>query len=239
MKFYDSVNKAGIVDDVFFITGTDAVSYPLADIARNANRHQNKAVIDILKTEGRVQFDDSNNSGLPESTFDLANGQSQYSLPTNLLKLWAIEIVDTAGNNIRLEEIDINDPMMSKTITDFQDTPGVPKYYDVRGENVFLYPAPATGSVTLTTGGKMFFVRETDPLTAADTTQEPCIPEPFHRILSVGCSMDYFMVNDLSKVDKWRGEYEQLRSELRQFSSTRNKEVIPRLIPNHNQNSYL
>lgn len=234
-------SSAGILDDIDWICGTDSTSYPTADKVRNLNRHYNKAVIDILKTEGRLQFDDSANLGnLPEYTFDLVNAQVQYSLPTNLLKLWAIEIKDNGGNWLRLTEIDMNDPEMARTITDFQKTAGVPRYYELRGENVYIFPAGATGSVTTTAGGKMLFAREVDPFTTADTTQEPGFAEPFHRILSLGASYDWLVINDTQqKSQAILGQYEQLRAELRQFYSTRNEDVKEALKPVHNQGDYI
>lgn len=233
-------SSAGLVDDTHFICQTDATAYPLADIVRNMNRHYYKAVVDIIKIEGRMQWDDSANlNSLPEYTFTLVDGQQQYALPTNLLKLWAVEVTDSTGDAHRLQEIDINDPAMADSIADFEDTEGVPRFYEIRGENIFLYPAPNTADMTMTDGGKMYFSREVDAFTAADTTQEPGFAEPFHRILSIGAAVDWLMVNDTSKVDRWRGEYEQLRSELREFYSTRNKEVKARLTPFHRQSDYV
>jgi len=239
MKISDSTNLAGIFEDIDFICGTDSTSYPLKDKARNVNRHYNKALIDVLKTEGRMQFDDSANlESIPEYTFTLAN-QSQYALPTNILKLWALEVQDADGDWTRLKEIDLNDPAMQRTISDFQETDGVPKYYEVRGENIFLYPKPDTTKVTTTNGGKMYFARELYSFESGDTAPEPGIAEPFHRILSVGASLDWFAVNDITKYQNWLGQYEQLRAELRQFYSTRSKDGPEMLIPAHRQSDYI
>lgn len=241
MTQFNPGSSAGLLDDVHFLCGTDSVSYPTADVVRNMNRHYYKAVIDIIKVEGRLQFDDSLNlNSLPEYTFDLVAGQSQYSLPTNLLKLWAVEIQDAGGNWIRLKEIDMNDPAMARSITDFEETDGTPRFYEIRGENVFLKAAPATGSVTLTGGGKMYFSREVDLLATGDTTQEPGFAEPFHRILSYGAAYDWLIINDTTqKADRILNLYEQLRGELREFYSTRNKEVKPRITVFHHTNDYL
>jgi len=233
-------NSAGILDDIDFICDTDSTSYPTADKVRNLNRHYYKGVSDVLRTQGRQQFHDSINLNvLPEKVFTLVDGQRQYALPADLLKLWAIEIKDASGNSFRLKEIDLNDPVMQRTITDLMETSGIPRYYDIKGEDMYLYPAPASGQVTLTDGGRVFYTPEIDQFTTADTTQEPALAEPFGRILSIGASIDWLMVNDTSKVDRWRGEYEQLRAELRQFYSTRNKDGGNRLIPNHRQVDFL
>ncbi len=226
---YNPGSSAGIVDDIDFICQTDSVSYPLADKARNVNRHYYKAVSDILRVSGRNQWDDSNLTTLSELTFTLVDGQKDYSWPSGVLKLEAIEVKDNAGNWTRLQEIDTDD--LRTTITDFEETSGVPRYYDLRGDSIFLYPAPATGQVTLTDGGKVHVIREFDALVSGDTTQEPGFAEPFHRILSIGAAIDWLMVNDSTKVDRWRGEYEQLRSELRQFYSTKNNDLKAVLRP--------
>lgn len=240
MKFSDAANSAGLVEDIDFICETDSTSYSTAHKARNINRHYQKAVIDIIKTDGRMQFDDSNHTTLPEYTFDLVSGQADYSLPTNLLKLWAIEIKDADGNWIRLKEVDINDPEFKRSITDFEENDGTPWGYEIRGDSAFLKPAPLTGSVTTTAGGKMFFSRDVDAFTAADTDQEPGFAEPFHRILSLGAAYDWLAINSTqTKADRVLQQYEQLRMELREFYSSRNKEVIPTLRPLHSISEYL
>lgn len=240
MQLLESSTKTGIVEDIDFICGTDSTSYPTVDKVRNVNRYYYTAVADIIKTQGRLQWDDSNLTTLPEYTFTLVSGQKDYTLPTNLLKLWAIEIKDAGGNWIRLKEMDINDPEMKRTITDYQKTAGTPFAYEIRGDSAFLLPAPATGSVTLTNGGKMHFSRELDLFTSSDTTQEPGIAEPFHRILSLGASCDWLAVNDTTeKYNKFLQKYEQLRVEMRQFYSTKNLEKTPRLQPIHDIKDYL
>lgn len=230
-------SSLGIVDDIDFLCGTDSTSYPTADKARNANRHYYKAVSDILKVAGRNQWDDSNLTSLSELTFDLVDGQQDYSWPSNALKLDAIEIKDADGNWIRLKEIDSAD--LRRTISDFQSTDGTPQYYDVRGDSFFLYPAPATGSVTTSAGGKVFVAREFDALVSGDTTQEPGFAEPFHRIVSLGAAYDWLIVNDTSqKADRILTAYEQLRAELREFYASKNKDVVPMLTPAHRTSNY-
>jgi len=230
MVINDSSGGQGIVQDIDFICSTDSSSYPIADKIRNINRHYYKAVTDILKSTGRNQFDDSNLTTLPYYTFTLVNGQKDYSLPTDLLKINAIEVADSAGNWTRLQEIDEQE--LWPTITDFEETNGIPKYYNIRGGSVYLYPAPATGSVTLTNGGKFYLEREVDAFTTADTTQEPGFAEPFHRILSLGASYDYLIINSTTeKADRALQQYEQLRKELREFYSDRNKEARSRFRP--------
>ncbi len=238
MVFSDTSGKTGIVEDIDFLCGTSAVSYPLADKARNANRHYYKALIHILRASGRFQFDDSNLTTLPVLTFDLVAGQQDYNWPTGALKIEALEIKDNGGNWHRLKEIDSAD--LQTTITDFQNTNGVPLFYDTRGDSILLYPAPATGSVTITAGGKIYVVRELDVFTAADTTQEPGFAEPFHRILSLGAAHDFLLVNGPDdKMDRVMQEYTALFAEMREFYSDRNRDTKVRIRPATSTRDYI
>lgn len=223
MVFSDTSTKQGIVEDIDFFCLTDSVSYPLNDKARNVNRHYYKAVIDILKSAGRVQYDDTNQTDLPISTFTLVNAQEQYSVPTNLLKLLAVEVKDSGGNWVRLKPISIGD--LQATITDFEKTDGMPRFYTFTENTINLYPSPATNSVTLTAGGKLYFSREVLVFAGTDTTKEPGFAEPFHRLLSLGASYDWLVVNGpAEKATSALNEYEQLRAELRQFYSDKNRD---------------
>jgi hypothetical protein len=187
---------------------------------------------------GRSQFHDSNLTTLTSKLFDLVDGQQQYSLPTDLLKLHAIEIKDASGNWIKLKELDQND--LTRTITDYEDTPGTPHSYDIRGVDIYLYPAPATGSVTLSGGGKVHGSFELDAFTAADTAQEPGFAEPFHRILSIGAACDWFLLNDsMDKYDRWIAQYEMLRKQCREYYATRNPDRPSRINPEHSTRNYL
>lgn len=224
--------------DIDFICGTDSTSYPLTDKARNMNRHYYLAILDILKTSDRFQFDDRNHVTLPISTFDLTAGTADYSLPTNLLKLHALEVMNAAGDWVRLKPIDVFQEV-GHSISDFEETDGMPQYYDVQGDSVFLYPAPAAASVTLEEGGKMFFSRDVDAFTSADTTQKPGIPTPFHRILSQGASYDWLTVNgSLEKADRVLRDQTSLRKELTKFYSDRNKDDRTRITTAHRTQDY-
>ena len=64
----------------------------------------------------------------------------------------------------------------------------------------------------MTDGLKIWFMREVDEFTTADTTQEPGFDEPFHRMLSLGASYDYALKKGLPAADRIKAElleYEQ------------------------------
>jgi hypothetical protein len=103
-----------------------------------------------------------------------------------------------------------------------------------------LLPAPATGSVTTTAGGRIFFVPELDEFTVGDTTQQPGIPEPFHRLISLGMSCDWLSVNGPEeRYSKILGQYEQLRAELKEFIGSLNEDAKVRIRPLSDTRNYI
>jgi hypothetical protein len=223
MQFSDTSNLTGLVEDIDFICSTDSTSYPLKDKARNVNRWQYKAVLWYMSAQKKWKYDDSNLTTLPEITTTLVNSQSDYALPSNIFNVEAVEILNNAGDYVRLTPISIEE--IPGAISEFESTDGTPKYYRLTGESIILYPAPATGSVTMADGLKAHVTREFDHFVSTDTTQEPGLPEPFHRILSLGAAYDYLIVNGTQeKSVAVRQELEQLKNDMIKFVGQRNSE---------------
>ena len=68
---------------------------------------------------------------------------------------------------------------------EYHETKGLPRFYNLVGSNIELFPAPSSSEVTATAGLKIYVSREVDEFVSTDDTQEPGIPKPFHKILSL------------------------------------------------------
>lgn len=240
IPFSDTSGKTGLVEDVDFLCSSDSVSYPLADKARNMNRHYYRVVSDILRSSGRWQFDDSNQASLPKVDLTMVNGTHEVALADTYMKVEYIEIKDLAGNYTRLKEIDFAD--RARSMSSFTTTSGFPAFYDVVGSYIYLDPAPSSASVTLTSGLRVWCAREVSAFVAGDTTKEPGFVEPYHRILSLGAAIDFIVVNGpTDKHDRLLQRYEALREELRTFYSDKNRDsnVQMRVRPVHTTRNYL
>jgi len=228
---------SNLLDDINFLCGTDSTSYSNANKAANINRHYWKAVTDIFKSSNRWFWDDSNLGSVPTVTATMTDATHEVALPA-LIGIQAIEVKDIDGNWTRLKEISIDE--YRRTITDAEDTPGIPHSYALVGSYIYLFPAPDTAQVTLTNGLKFWVKREFDAFTSSDTTQEPGIAEPFHRILSLGAAYDWLIVNDTQqKADRVKQDYEQLRAELRDFYADQNKDSDYKIRPVHKTQHYI
>lgn len=188
--------------DILFLTGTDASSYLIADRTRNINSWYHKTITMVLESQTDWQFDDINHTDFPVATTPLVALQRDYDLPASLklLNVKRVDITYDGTNYYRAIPFDpgmTSDGLGSDTNTDARfslNTPG----YDLLGQSVLIYPRATAAQVTAGAKLRIEFMREVDEFSVSDTTQEPGIDEPFHRILSVGAAFDYALARGLS-----------------------------------------
>jgi hypothetical protein len=148
-----------------------------------------------------------------------------------------VEVKDSNGDYKLLSQFDHRD--IKEGYSEFEETAGMPKYYDLVGNSLILKPAPAADSVTVSEGLRVHILRGIDIFTVSDTTQELGFPESFHRIVTFGASYDYLISRgDYDKATAFRNEAEALLEKLRNFSTSMGDEHI-RIRPSHRTSNYL
>ncbi len=218
MTFNDTTNESGIVQDIDFLCSTTASTYSLKNKARNVNAWYKKTISWILEADNRWQFDDSNNTDLPIATTDLVAGQDNYSFDGEWLKVLRIDAKTETGQWTTLTPIDQAD--ITGAYDSFENAPGTPKYYDTIAGSIILKPSSSYNS---TNGLKVFFQRTGDEFISTDTSKKPGFAEQFHRIVSLGASYDWAIVNKPTVKADLRSEIEQLKTELQTFYGERAK----------------
>ena len=232
MQLSVSSGKYGIVQRATFLIFGDSLDhttdYPLADIIAAANRWRQIVASWIWRASGEWEFDDANYTDLPIATTTLVAAQQDYSLPTTAFQIHRVEVLNSSGDYLRLKQIDQTE--VKRALTEFESTNGLPKYYDVIGNSLFLYPAPAAAQVTLALGLKLYFARETSVFavpatyTTADAT-EPGFDEPFHDIICYGVAHDYLEANEKTeKAKDYQNNIAILRADLEAHYGNKNKD---------------
>lgn len=225
MQFSDTASNTGLCQDIDFMCHTDTTSYPLKDKARNMNTWYRKTVSWIREAPSGWQYDDSNLTDLPIylTTLVTTSGseQSDYELPSTAQKIERVEVLDN-NNDYQLVKPMDKEQVTTEAMSEFRETPGIPRFYDLLGRSVILYPKPGASFTTTTSGLKLHVARDVDSFVATDTTQEPGFASNFHRILSLGASFDF--EEDTVKKNFFLGQIRELKEELVEFYSTRNVE---------------
>lgn len=231
MKFNSTSDGQGLIQECEFLTtlGKAQISGDadrLKDFTRLMNARYHQVITMILASQDEWDFDDSNHTDFPILTTDLVADQPDYALAVaeKILKIKRVEISFDGSNWYRCNPIDINeisDPTDTTTIANrFSQTE---PYYDILYGSIFLYPIPTANS----TGGlKLWVTREIDEFTTSDTTQEPGIDEPFHRMLAIGASLDWAITKGLSCKTDLQNLWIEYEMRLRNFYGKKQKDRI-------------
>ncbi len=223
--YHDTLSLVGV---------TDTSQYPIVQFIRNANNWYRKASTWIRAASGTWEYDDSNWTTLPVATTDLVANQQDYSLDVTVQEIERVEVLDSGGNYQQLQQFD-QSQLKGTALSEFEETAGMPKYCDIRGFSIFLYPKPAAANVTTTAGLKLYFSRDISEFAVTATSTEPGFNGDYHRIISFGAAYDYCLANGIEDRKKGlRDEIEQYRIDLERQTAFRNRDFGIRIIPKDN-----
>lgn len=220
--YHDTLTMVGI---------SDTSQYPIKQFIRNANVWYRKGSIWINEAVGTWSWDDSNWTTLMATTTTLTAGTQYYDLPSGTRKIDRMEILDSDSNYQILEPFD-KSQIKSVAMSELMETDGLPTHYDLEGNQVFLYPAPAEGYVTTAAGLKWHVIRDISPFGIADTSTEPGFDNHFHRVVSYGAAYDFCVSNGIDDRKKGiRDELEILHKEINEHYGSRHRDMLPRIVP--------
>lgn len=241
MIFNDETDYQGLCQDARQLVGlsvNDTTSLPTSTLLRSANHWKKRANQWIWENNGLWEYDDSNYTDFSIATTDLVSLQQDYSIPSTAQRIDRVEVLDSSGNYRKLQPIDKS--MVGTSMSEFQDPDGVgglPIYYDMVGNSIFLYPAPATSHVTTTSGLKLYFTREIEEFVITDTNVEVGFLGDFDRIVSYGMALDFATITGLTeRATQFEKQIADMRASMQSFYGMRHRELKPRIRPNIQSN---
>lgn len=220
-----TTTKPSIIDDIDFLVGTDTTSFPLADKLRLINLHYYDAVTYLLSIQNNWEWDDTNKTDFPIGTTDLVADQQSYTLPTDMVRLSRVEVLNTNGQYSKLLQFD--ESQVPIALSNLFTTSGTPLYYREFATGIELYPSPAADSVTLTAGLKIYFQRLPTLFTTADWNVSPGFDALYHRILSLGPAYDFAVAKGLPSQKGLLQKIIDLKAMMSTTYSKRNREIRP------------
>lgn len=220
MQFSDAPGKSGIIQDITFFTGVDLQAYNIYDRTRNVNERFKRVWTIIFEAYNGWKFMDDNytdaSTGLPYADQNVTSGTDLYTLPSGSLVIEMVEIKTSSGSQFQRvypwSHEDFKraggDAVFGSSVT------GVPLHYLLQGDILRLLPIP---NFTVTDGLRVYFNKSISTFSTSDTTKTPGFSVDFHRMLSIGASLDYAIARGLTEKkrelqDLWDYYEEGLRS---------------------------
>lgn len=235
MKFNSTIDKLGIIQDCETLLGMADTEISgdatlLKVFTRLSNVWYRRVNTWIWEATGTWEYDDSNATDLPVATTDLVAAQQDYEIPSSAQKIDRVEALDSDGEYSLLRPIDKSE--IKGSMSEFCDVDGMPRYYDLVGRSILLYPAPAAANVTTTDGLKLYFTRDIEEFASTDTTTEPGFVSNFHRIIPLGAAIDYATSYGMKdRIANFQKQMEELKKELKRFYGSRNRNKKVKIAP--------
>lgn len=222
-----------IVNKTYFLTTTNSSSFPASDMLIEINNAYERVASLILSADGRWEWDDTNQTDLPIATTTLVDGQQDYALAIDHLAIDKVSVLDSGGNYQLLSPIDKKDIRVD--LDQYLKTDGLPIQYDKRGTSVFLYPAPASGSVTLAKGLKVEYERGPAVFTSAEVTTGTKVPgfnSLYHDLIPYWVSYNFSIAKGLPNANQFMVEIQRKEKVLQEDYSFRSKDERQRMTVN-------
>lgn len=216
-----------IVSSIYIKTKTNSSSYPAADMLIAINNAYERVTSLIIKSDGRWQFDDTNQTDLPIATTALVADQQDYTLAVTHLRVTRVEIKDVSGNWRKLKPIDQED-LFDTTLSDFQKTSGAPIYYDKIGNSIFLYPKPNYSQVASL---KAYFQRGPASFTSGEVstgTKQPGFNSLYHDLIPLWVAYNYAIDNSQPTANGYLTEIMRKEDALKEDYALKGKDDKPR-----------
>lgn len=212
---------------MLFRTNTDINQFPLKDITRYTNEAYNRVADIIIRSEGKMQWDDTNHTAIAPKSINLVANTASYDIfeaaPTALVDWLTVERVDILdSNDIGNSLTPIDRRNISGAISEYMKTAGQPAEFDIYGKQITLYPKP---NYSKTAGLVVYFDRAPSYFASTDTTKVPGFAVIFHSYLSMYAAHQWNIVkkNDASL----QPLLDRMEKEIGKFYSKRSKYDIP------------
>lgn len=194
MQFNDTTNLSGIIQACerycnLGNTGISGNATLLKEFTNFTNTTMRRIWHSIFEATGSWEYDDSNQTDLPQATTDLDNGVAKYTLPNEALTVKRLEIKNTAG------DWDVLTPLLRDEIKvgidEYRVADGLPTSYRIVGRTIELFPAPNYDS---TSGLKVYFDRGSVAFASTDTTKAPGFASEYHDLVPIGASLEWMKI---------------------------------------------
>lgn len=164
-----------------------------------ANNALERVVSLIERSDGRWQYDDSNNTDLAIATTPLVANQQDYTLSISHLQITRAEYQDNSPTPQwhKLYPIDQQDAYSRAITPATSATYGAPYFYDKIGASIFLYtstmgPAP---NFSQAASLKLWFKRTPSYFLTSDTTKSPGFNALYHELIPLWIAYNYAIAN--------------------------------------------
>lgn len=224
--------------DITKYTGVGTSEYTPAQRLIDVNQWYHKVGTMILESQDDWDFDDTNYTDYTIATTPFVAAQRDYKLPASLdlIKITRVDITYDGTTYYRASAIDSNAlefGLGNDTNTDSHFTKTSPAY-DLRKQSLLVYPLAIASEVSSGAKVRIEFQRLVDEFTSGQVTtgtREPGFDAPFHKMLSIGPSLDFAVAKGLKNKNDLATLLADYEGRLRKFYGRKEADRKYTLLP--------
>lgn len=229
MQFSDTTNNQGLIQYAEKKTGLGFAEISgendrLKEFTLYANNAMSRIWSAIFSVSETWQYDDANQTDLPQATTNLISGQSTYALPTAALTIKRLEIKDESGNFKLIHPISLKE--IPHAVDEFYEDDAEPVYYRLVDRTIEIFPA---ANYNASAGIKIYFDRSSVSFDYTDTTQTPGFASEFHYLVGLWMSYEWKSINLPSESALDKKDFLEGLEDLKLWVKRRLKAKQPRL----------
>jgi hypothetical protein len=231
MKFNDTTNKSGLIQDCEFWTnlGDGIISGDAtlkAVFTRLLNIRLSRTIARIQLLSGRDGAEDFNYEDQQFSLFTITSGANSYQFLTdedgNTITDITGVLLQPSGSSdyVALSRLALSDSNALLVMSPNATSTGTPTGYIEKNNTIFFDKIPDYSA-----SGKLFYRLVPSYFVAGDTTKTPGFVEGYHRLLSLGASFDWLLVNKSDNqilISRVEGEMKTMSDELADYIRQKN-----------------
>lgn len=213
--------QAELVNHLRFLSGDNSTSLTTADAVSLLNFGIDQYSYLAITSDGRWQFDDTENTDVPRASVTLNSGEVAIPFASTHLTIRFAEITDAEGNKARLDTFDRRDSGYTTPKT--TDT-GQPSAYNYEA-GVMYFDVYANANYTVT----IHFSRVATHFTEANTTQVLGIPSIHTEYIVLHALHRLSLRTGNENRAVVRNELEQMEKDIEDFYGRRDEDTHPQL----------
>lgn len=187
----------------------------------------------IKAARGVLEYDDTNYTDLPASTFNLTANTATYKITDDqnsneIITIHKVQVLDGNSKWVDVPRNKIGEGSQSGLLDISTNTQSVPDFYYEVGATIYFSPIPSTSR---TNGVKVWYDRAPKLLVVGGTTFEPGIPSVYHKLLSEKSALTYAVSKGMNAAQNIQSLIEMGESRITEYEKSRRRDEVRRITP--------
>lgn len=187
----------------------------------------------IKSARGVLEYDDTNYTDLPASTFNLTANTAAYKVTDDqnsneIITIHKVQVLNAAGDWVDIPREKVGEGKQDALLNTSSDTASVPDLYYEVGATVYFSPIPSTSR---TNGVKVWYDRAPKAFALSGTTFEPGVPSIYHKLIGEKAALTYAISKGMNASQNIMSLIELGQRRIDEYERNRRHDEVRRMLP--------